>query len=32
MPLRITPITLWRTKVDNQPGVLARILETTGIG
>lgn len=27
MPVRITPITLWRTEVDNQPGVLARILE-----
>lgn len=27
MPTRITPITLWRAEVDNQPGALARILE-----
>jgi hypothetical protein len=27
MPIRIKPITLWRAEVDNQPGVLARILE-----
>lgn len=27
MPIRITPITLWRAEVENQPGALARILE-----
>lgn len=27
MRIRVTPITLWRAEVDNQPGALARILE-----
>lgn len=27
MPVRVRPITLWRTEVDNQPGALAQTLE-----